>query len=90
MGVEPTAARNATRQPILKTGEPTGTHPLPDGNKHTASDATWQVRSLPLVSTDTDDMELSGFSHAIFGTTVIMVEKTGALQEEKHVLPQPE
>jgi hypothetical protein len=35
-------------------------------------------------------MELSDFPHAIFGTTVIMVEKTGALQEEKHVLPQPE
>jgi hypothetical protein len=40
MGVEPTAARNAARQPILKTGEPTGTHPLPYRNKHTASPAT--------------------------------------------------
>jgi hypothetical protein len=35
-------------------------------------------------------MELSGFSHAIFVTTVIMVEKTAALQEEKYVSPQPE
>jgi len=35
-------------------------------------------------------MELSGFSHAIFATTVIMVEKINALQEEKHVSPQPE
>jgi hypothetical protein len=35
-------------------------------------------------------MELSGFSNAIFGTTVIMVEKKVALQEEKYVSPQPE
>jgi hypothetical protein len=45
---------------------------------------------LPPVSIDRCVMELSGFSNAIFGTTVIMVEKTTALQEEKHVSPQPE
>jgi hypothetical protein len=36
------------------------------------------------------DMELSGFSNAIFETTVIMVEKKAAHEEEKYVSPQTE